>query len=227
MASWPSSRRRMSRTPTSSNSATRRSAAVVVWVTAVCAGVSCGSPAASSGQPVVRQVIGPSGGTASTANGRLKVQVPVGALKANVAITIQQLASSSSGAIGPVYEVGPTGTVFQSPVTLSFKYTAADLGGLGASDLHVATLSGGSWVPVTSEVNLQASVVTGHIMHLSPWTLILSNDIVLPEPDAGAAGTEGTGGADSAAGAEAGTSGGGGTSGAAGKDGGAVEATGA
>src|SRR5262249_13167047 len=84
--------------------------AALVWLAAALAGVPCGSPATSNGQPVTRQVVGPNGGTAATSNGRLKVLIPAGALKADVAITIQQVDSPAGGAIGQVYEIGPTGT---------------------------------------------------------------------------------------------------------------------
>jgi hypothetical protein len=166
--------------------------AAFVWLAAAVASVSCSSSPPSNGRPVTRQVIRPdSGGTAQTPNGRLKVQIPPMALKSEVAITIQEVDSPAAGAIGPVYEIGPTGTQFQQQVTLSLKFTSADLQGRDAANLHVATLSHGAWVPVTSSVNFSASVVTGKITHLSPWTLIIFTDVVPPEPDAGTAGTGG------------------------------------
>src|SRR5579862_5047532 len=102
-------------TPRSTTSTIRRAApsnrrlpALAVWAAAACASLSCGSPGASSGQPVRTQTIGVAGGTASTANGRLKVQIPRGALTGDVEITIQTKAAAV-GTIGPVYDIGPDG----------------------------------------------------------------------------------------------------------------------
>src|SRR5262245_13424014 len=115
--------------------------AAFVWLAALVASVSCSSTPPSNGRPVTRQVVRPEGGMAQTPNGRLKVQIPNGALKSEVAITIQEVDSPAAGAIGPVFEIGPTGTPFLVPVTLSIKFTSADLQGRDAAALHVATLS--------------------------------------------------------------------------------------
>ena len=193
------------------SSARRRSGAsdAALWLAAVCASVSCGSPSTSSGQPVTMQLIGDPtlGGTATSPNGRLKVQVPPGALSAPLTITIAT-DPAVVGTVGPVYEIGPTGTQFMHPVTLSLRFTTADLAGGAATSLKIATLLKGNWVPIASSVDLGASVVTGQITHLSPWSLISDDAVVPPAPDAG--GTSGTDGADAAAGSTgaAGASGG-------------------
>jgi hypothetical protein len=211
-------------------SAMARVSGAVIWLAAACAGLSCGSPAPSSGRPVTRQVIGAAGGQASAASGRFKIQIPPGALMSDVAITIRQVDPAVAGAIGPVFEVGPTGTLFQKQVTLSFTFTNAQLGGIGSRDLHVATLSGGQWVPVTSTVDLTASLVTGQITHLSPWTLIVYTAVVPPEPDASTGGDDGGGAGDDGGlpdggtgGQAGGASGAGGGTGTAGADGGAPD----
>jgi hypothetical protein len=130
---------------------------------------------------VTRQVVTAAGGQVSTANGHFKMQIPPGALKQDTAFTIR-VDPPAVGAFGPVYEVGPTGTQFQRSVTLSLSFAGVDFGGGDPNSLHVATLSAGRWVPVTSTTDLVSLIVTGQIPHLSPWTLI-----VVP-PDAGTGG---------------------------------------
>ncbi len=222
---WPSSMARMSPTRRAARpDAGLRASAVAVWLTAACAGLSCGSPASSSGRPVTTQfIVAAAGGQASTSTGTFRVQVPPGALKVDGAITIQQVDPPAPGALGPVYDVGPTGTLFQRPVTLSFSFAGLSLAGVDPTTLHVATLSGGKWVPVTSAVDRASSVVTGQITHLSPWTLIVYTDVVPPEPDA-STGDDVDAGANAPSG-EGGSSGAGG--GSAGTDGGARDASGA
>lgn len=196
--------------PAAPNSApAARRAFTFVWLAAAFASLACSASAPSDGRPVTRQVVGPMGGTAGTSNGRIKVLIPAGALKTNVDITIQQIDAPGPGAIGPVFEVGPTGTQFAMPVTLAIKFTSADLDGRSPSSLHVATFSRGSWVPVVSSVNLAASVINGQITHLSPWTLIFFDDVVPPEPDAGAAGSGGEDDGGAGASGQSGSDGGG------------------
>ena len=164
---------------------------------------------------MTRQVITSAGGQASASGGRFKLQVPQDALKQDVAITIQQIDAPTSGAVGPVYEVGPTGTLFQRKATLSFSFTNLSVSSDDIPNLHVATLVGGSWVPVTSTVDRVSGQVTGQISHLSPWTLIVYTKEVPPEP---VASTDGGSGADAA------QSDVGGAAGAAGLDGGPHDA---
>src|SRR5450432_3251184 len=141
-------------TPSSDRGDRAPFAAALVWVAAVCAGFSCGSSAPSSGRPVTRQVIGAEGGQISAAGGRFKIQIPPMALASKVAITIRQVDPTVAGSVGAVFEVGPTGTLFQRQVTLLFSFEGLDLGGETPDGLHVATLSGAKWVPVTSAVDL-------------------------------------------------------------------------
>jgi len=191
---------------------------VWLWLAAAGAGLSCGSPAPSSGHPVTRVAISAAtGGTASIPGGRFKVQIPPGALKQDTAITIQQIDSPGAGDVGPVYDVGPTGTVFNPghPVTLTFSLANVSVDFSVERSLKVATFSGGRWMPVTSAVDTGSGVVTGQISHLSPWTLI----VYTPESDAGTGGDmdggAGAGGNDDAAGDAAASGGtGGGTGGA-------------
>ena len=73
--------------------------------------------------------MGPSGGRVATSDGILAVTIPQGARSSDTQITFAEIQSPASGAIGKAYEIGPTGTQFGTPVTLSFKYTGFDLAG--------------------------------------------------------------------------------------------------
>jgi hypothetical protein len=197
-----------------------RAPALALWLVAGAAVVSCGSPGASSGQPVTTQmIVNAQGGQAISANGRLKIEFPPNALMTGSAQITIQTKPAAVGTVGPVYEIGPAGTQFVHPVTLSLRYTSADLGGLTGDSLKVATLSDGAWVPISSSVDFEASVVTGQIMHFSPWSLIFY-DAPVPTSDAGVpdggAGDDGGADASAAAGGASGGGGAGGNGGAAG-----------
>lgn len=146
------------------------------------------SPAADE-RPVTTAIVGASGGKAVSANGRLKIQVPPGALVSSMTLTIQQIDAPAPGAVGHVFEVGPTGTTFSQPVTLTLRFTEEDLGGGSPYDLRIATFARGAWQAVESIVNPSTSVAAAQITHLSPWTLVLG-------PGFDPTGTGGTGGGD-------------------------------
>ncbi|MDB4981177.1 MAG: hypothetical protein JWM82_1929, partial [Myxococcales bacterium] len=187
-------------TPSNRSSRAPRRGSLGAWLAAVAVvSLSCGSPSGPSGQPVTQQVVGASGGQVTANGGRVKLTIPPNALKTNVPITIGQITSPSSGSIGPVYEIGPTGQTFAQPVVISLVFSSADLKGASPSSLHVATLSKGAWVPITSTVSFTNNSVAGQITHLSPWTIISYDKVVPPDP---AAGGTGGGNDDGAAGGE-------------------------
>jgi hypothetical protein len=135
-------------------------------------GGGCGS-SSTVDRPIVTMMIGQAGGSLSSANGRLDVTVPPGAVASDVAFTIEQVDSPRAGAVGQVFELGPSGMTFLQPVTLGLHFSAADLGTNSPESLQVATLASPGWEPVPSICDLTTSVVSGGVMHLSPWTLIL------------------------------------------------------
>ena len=149
-------------------------------VMCVVTAVACSSSTATSTPqpgsaigPVAAQTIGAMGGTVTSADGALTVAVPPGALGTDLKITVQEISAPEPGAIGKTYEIGPTGTQFEMPVTLSFKYTPADLGVTAAEDLEVATIVDGAWSALAGDtVDVSASIASGTTMHLSPYGLI-------------------------------------------------------
>jgi hypothetical protein len=66
------------------------------------------------------KTIGPSGGEVALSGGAA-LTVPAGALNADVPVSITQSpAARPQGALGPVFEFGPSGTTFAAPVTVTF-----------------------------------------------------------------------------------------------------------
>jgi len=116
--------------------------------------------------------IGAKGGVIATNDGTATLTVPAGALGTNTMITITPGTSNVAGAIGQVWEIGPTGTQFSVPVTLTLAYTAAELGGRQAAQLAVGTVVGAAWQPITAaSVDTSAHTVSGQTMHLSPYAV--------------------------------------------------------
>jgi hypothetical protein len=133
----------------------------------------------------VTQTVGTAGGTVDSDDGDVTVEIPAGALKADVAVTVKATAMSpAAGNIGTVYEIGPTGTQFGSPVTLTFHYGSADLMGVSPSLLRIGTIQNGKWVAIAGySEDPVAKTVLGTTTHLSPYTLFAPDGT--PLEDAG------------------------------------------
>jgi hypothetical protein len=114
--------------------------------------------------------VGASGGKVATSDGTLTVNVPAGALPGDTQITITEIQAPISGSIGKTYDIGPSGTQFAVPVTLSFAYGDFDLMGADPSSLAAATITGGAWVDLDGNaIDTSAKTVSGTTMHLSPY----------------------------------------------------------
>ena len=140
------------------------------------AAVGCGGGGSSQptpgGMPTMTMV-GPSGGSVSSTDGNLAVNIPAGALPADVTITTEPAEAPAAGAVGTVYEIGPTGTQFAMPVTLTLHYDMTALSGASESSLRVATFAGGSWQLLPGAVvDTQAKTVSGVTTHLSPYAIV-------------------------------------------------------
>jgi hypothetical protein len=118
-------------------------------------------------------MVGPSGGALTSSDGKLAVDIPAGALTGDVTITTEAAAAPAAGAVGTVYEIGPTGTQFAMPVTLTLHYDMAMLNGAAESSLRVATFANGAWQLLPGAVvDANAKTVSGVTTHLSPYAVI-------------------------------------------------------
>jgi hypothetical protein len=149
----------------------RLASSTFLTLAAVGCGGSGGGPP-GGGTPAMA-VVGASGGGVTSTDGALQVTVPAGALPSDVTITVASAAAPGAGALGTTYEIGPTGTQFAMPVTLTLHYDAAGLAGTAASSLRVATFASGSWQILPGTVlDAQAKTVSGLTTHLSPYAIV-------------------------------------------------------
>lgn len=82
--------------------------------------------------------IGPEGGVVVSADGRMALEIPAGALDEAVEITIE-IAGSAEGSMSPVYVVEPIGLTFQFPTELVYDYDDEALGEHDADELVMVT----------------------------------------------------------------------------------------
>jgi hypothetical protein len=173
-------------------------------------GASTSTGNTSEPNPVSANV-GSAGGVIVTGDGVANVNIPAGAVGANTMITITPSTSSVPGAVGQVWEIGPTGTQFSVPITITLAYKDSDLGGMPPTAFAVSTVVNGAWQPIPATVvNPAAHIISGQTTHLSPYAISpLSASSVV---DAGADATLGSGGALPAADGGSSAGNGGGTS---------------
>src|SRR6476469_9161279 len=107
---------------------------LVVLISVACGSSNTSEPTPSPGTPVAQTNVGSTGGTVKTPDGTLTVDIPAGALPDDVKITVTEITAPQAGTVGKAYEIGPTGTQFAKPVTLSFAYGSFDLQGNDPAD---------------------------------------------------------------------------------------------
>lgn len=113
--------------------------------------------------------VGPAGGTLTLAGGKVRVVVPAGAVTAPVLITAVPRSSPLPGTpagwrvAGQVYDLGPDGTTFALPVTVTLSYDRATLPVWAMTgDLGLLRLSGGQWHGLDDiTVDVSAATISG------------------------------------------------------------------
>ncbi|MFC4427148.1 hypothetical protein [Deinococcus navajonensis] len=131
------------------------------------------APAFPSGTPTgeaTRATVGPDGGTVSSADGKLSLQIPPGALTTPTNLTVQPITSTAPHAGGGAYRLGPEGTTFKQPVQLTFRYDEAQES--AASAFVVATQDArGEWqAHLGTAQDRAANTLTVRTTHFSDWT---------------------------------------------------------
>jgi hypothetical protein len=117
----------------------------------------------------VTQTIGAAGGTISSADGRMDLVIPPGALSSDVAITIQPITNECPGGLGAGYDFLPNGTKFSTPATLIFHYSDSDVNGTDPDFIYYATQdSTGAWdVDIEKDVDTVAKSISFDVHHFS------------------------------------------------------------
>jgi hypothetical protein len=134
--------------------------------------------AGDDGNDVHTVVMGPAGGEAQSADGALTLSIPAGALASPVALTFEETTDVPAGAIGKSYRLGPDGTIFALPVSLSFTYADADVGTGDPAMLVAATVEDGHWsVLELAGVSTATHQVVGETTHFSDFGMILWVDV--------------------------------------------------
>ncbi len=129
----------------------------------------------------VSAIIGASGGSVTSSDGRLRLTVPAGALSTNTTIGIQPITNKMPNGIGLAYRLTPDGQPFSKPALLTAQYKAADLDGTAAEALGITHQDNrGAWLAKKKlAVNTATKNVSKEISLLTHYA-IYTNYILIP-----------------------------------------------
>jgi hypothetical protein len=132
-----------------------------------------------SGTATTQQVDG-MGGSVTSADGRLTLDIPAGALASATQISVQPITSTTPNGIGLAYRLEPEGTAFAAPVTLTFHLSTAEA--LGIASTYVVTQHpDGLWYSLRNQQrDADAQTVSMSATHFSDWSL--AETLVLKPP---------------------------------------------
>ena len=117
--------------------------------------------------------IGKEGGRLISADKKIELVFPEGAITTKTTISIQPVTNTSIDGIGKGYDFEPAGTQFQIPVQLIFHYTDKDMEDGSPQLMTIASQNEkGIWY-VLGEIKLDtvSKTITGGIKHFSAWAM--------------------------------------------------------
>ncbi|HEX2847263.1 MAG TPA: hypothetical protein VHN59_11995 [Chitinophagaceae bacterium] len=123
--------------------------------------------------PAVSIVIGINGGTFTTSDGSLKIEIPAGAFTTDQTITIQPISNLNKAGTGTAYRLTPHAVTFNKPVTLTFSYSDSNLINTTPAAISVSCQDEkGVWQAIGNAVRDTANrTVTVKTTHFSDWSL--------------------------------------------------------
>lgn len=124
--------------------------------------------------------IGSGGGSLTSGDGLLTLTIPAGAVSSDIQFSVTPITATGPGAVR-AYRVGPEGTTFSSPATLSMKYTPTDIAGSSPQAMFVAYQTPErTWKAPPRTVNEATQALEVSTSHLSDWTEILGSRLLPP-----------------------------------------------
>ncbi|MPR36842.1 hypothetical protein [Salmonirosea aquatica] len=128
--------------------------------------------------------IGPAGGSIQSADQRIRISIPAGALTETKTISVQPLTNQCPSGTGQAFRLTPHGLTFAKPATLTFQYDEQDVKGSAPEFLRVAYQNEkGSWQsPSLKSIDTTAHNVTISTTHFSDWSLFQNVKLTHDQP---------------------------------------------
>jgi hypothetical protein len=115
-----------------------------------------------------------SGGSITSADGKITINIPAGALSQNETISIQPVTNMTGLGKSKAYRLAPHGITFNKPVTVSFLYIDADINGTAPELLRIVFQDdAGAWqVMNQTQLNKQTRQLSVTTTHFSDWNFV-------------------------------------------------------
>ena len=113
------------------------------------------------------------GGMVQSADGRLQIIFPAGALAKATDITIAEISNTAHGGVGTAYRLGPEGSTFDKPVELRIAYVDEDVADSAPAALGIATQNADKfWEWLESAVDENKQFASASTTHFSDFSLV-------------------------------------------------------
>jgi len=121
---------------------------------------------------VATKRIGPAGGIITSADNRVVLVIPAGALSAETEISVQPITNEAPHGLGQAYRFSPDGTKFAKPATLKFSYDPRTVAANDPDAFKIATQgTDRRWHYVSGvAVDTNAHTISAPMPHFSDWT---------------------------------------------------------
>lgn len=116
-------------------------------------------------------VIDSRGGTISSDDGRLTLDVPAGALDQGVAVSIVLSDVDPVDAMGPSYQLLPEGTAFRIPATISYTVGDLDMAEFEADSLALVVEKNDTWFFMADQ-DKEDGMISASAVYLSSFSVV-------------------------------------------------------
>jgi len=150
----------------------------------------------SGGKNTNPLTVGPDGGVVANKDSTVILVIPPKALSSKVTFSFKKITSGyPDGNISPVWDIGPSGTKFDTAAVLDMEFNSADIPDtVNAIDLRLATISNNDWDTLKSASDTINQKVYGLVHHVSEFGIISKTEsaakpaITRVKPDSGMVG---------------------------------------
>lgn len=128
---------------------------------------------APTGEPVVQETIGAEGGSITSADGRITISIPAGAVTSAQQFSVRPITNKNPLAIGDAFRIEPHGYQFNKPVSIQFSYDDEAIRKTIPEALGIAFQdSNGVWQAQGGVVlNKVQRTIKINTSHFSDWSL--------------------------------------------------------
>lgn len=124
--------------------------------------------------PAVTKIIGPAGGTLSSADNHIQLEVPAGAVQSNINFSIQPIENTLEGSPAKAFRLLPEDVSFAKPVTIRYTLDAEELAGTQPGLLYLAYQNKNGYHYLASQTELDPArhQLVVQTKHFSDWCYV-------------------------------------------------------